>query len=245
MQFCSVLQWRRDCCLLLYLQLKQSIITAYGADGAWMQNSDGTLTFSANGDFSKFTGIMIDGSIIDSENYTIASGSSRVTLKNEYLTTLSVGTHTLTFVYSDGECSANFEVKTNDAHKHSYGTEWKYSEADHWHECSCGDKSDKSAHTFEWKTDKDASKTETGLKHEECSICGAKRNENTVIEKLPADDSGKAGGTDNTDNSGSKSDINSPKTGDESNMLLWAALLLISGGAAVGTVVVKKKKYNR
>ena len=37
----------------------------------------------------------------------------------------------------------------------------------------------------------------------------------------------------------------SPKTGDNSNMILWIALLFISGGAVIGiTVYSKKKKEN-
>lgn len=82
-----------------------------GANGAWTQNSDGTLTFRANGDFSKFTGVKVDGTLIDAKNYTAVSGSTVITLKADYLKTLSVGTHKLTVVYTDGECSANFEVK--------------------------------------------------------------------------------------------------------------------------------------
>lgn len=82
-----------------------------GANGAWTQNGDGTLTFRANGDFSKFTGVKVDGTLIDAKNYTAVSGSTVITLKADYLKTLSVGTHKLTVVYTDGECSANFEVK--------------------------------------------------------------------------------------------------------------------------------------
>ena len=82
-----------------------------GANGAWTQNTDGTLTFRANGDFSKFTGVKIDGTLIDPKNYTAKSGSTIITLKADYLKTLSVGTHKLTVVYTDGECSTNFEVK--------------------------------------------------------------------------------------------------------------------------------------
>lgn len=82
-----------------------------GANGAWTQNGDGTLTFRANGDFSKFTGFKVDGTLIDAKNYTAVSGSTVITLKADYLKTLSVGTHKLTVVYTDGECSANFEVK--------------------------------------------------------------------------------------------------------------------------------------
>lgn len=82
-----------------------------GANGAWTQNSDGTLTFRANGDFSKFTGVKVDGTLIDAKNYTAVSGSTVITLKADYLKTLSAGTHKITVVYTDGECSANFEVK--------------------------------------------------------------------------------------------------------------------------------------
>ena len=37
-------------------------------------------------------------------------------------------------------------------------------------------------HTWSWVIDKEPTYTETGLKHEECSVCGAKQNENTVID---------------------------------------------------------------
>ena len=82
-----------------------------GANGTWTQNSNGTLVFRANGDFSKFTGVKVDGTLIDAKNYTAVSGSTVITLKADYLKTLSAGTHKITVVYTDGECSANFEVK--------------------------------------------------------------------------------------------------------------------------------------
>ena len=82
-----------------------------GANGTWTQNSDGTLVFRANGDFSKFTVVKVDGTLIDAKNYTAVSGSTVITLKADYLKTLSAGTHKITVVYTDGECSANFEVK--------------------------------------------------------------------------------------------------------------------------------------
>ncbi len=82
-----------------------------GANAKWSQNTGGTLTIRANGDFSKFTGIKVDGVLIDAKNYTAVSGSTVVTLNADYLKTLSVGNHSITFVYTDGECSTNFEVK--------------------------------------------------------------------------------------------------------------------------------------
>ena len=82
-----------------------------GANGSWTQNSDGTLTVRANGEFSKFTGVKVDGKLIDTKNYTAKSGSTIVTLSKNYLATLPVGNHSLTVVFNDGECSTNFTVK--------------------------------------------------------------------------------------------------------------------------------------
>lgn len=89
--------------------LSYSIIE--GANSSWTKNTDGTLTFRANGDFSKFTGVKVDDTLIDAKNYTAASGSTIITLKADYLNTLAAGEHTLTVVYTDGECSTKFEGK--------------------------------------------------------------------------------------------------------------------------------------
>lgn len=62
-----------------------------------------------------------------------------------------------------------------DGHTHKYGTEWKYDETNHWHECECGNKADITAHTFKWIVDKEATTTEKGSKHEECTVCGYKK----------------------------------------------------------------------
>ena len=82
-----------------------------GANGAYTKNTDGTLTFRANGDFSKFVGVKVDGNTISADKYTAVSGSTVVTLNSNYLGTLSVGEHTLSIVYTDGECSTSFEIK--------------------------------------------------------------------------------------------------------------------------------------
>lgn len=62
-----------------------------------------------------------------------------------------------------------------DGHTHKYGTEWKYDETNHWHECECGNKADITTHTFKQIIDKEATATEKGSKHEECTVCGYKK----------------------------------------------------------------------
>ncbi len=85
-----------------------------GANGTWMQNSDKELRFRINGDISKFVGVKVDDEWLDKENYVADAGSTIVTLKNEYLKNLSVGKHKITFVYTDGEASTNFEVRESE-----------------------------------------------------------------------------------------------------------------------------------
>ena len=82
-----------------------------GANSSWTKNTDATLKFVANGDLSKLVGVKVDSALITADKYTAVSGSTVITLKNDYLDTLSVGKHTLTVVYNDGECSTEFEIK--------------------------------------------------------------------------------------------------------------------------------------
>ena len=124
-------------------------------------------------------------------------------------------------------------------HTHSYGSDWKYDADNHWHECSCGDKADKAAHDFKWVVDKEATATQKGSKHEECKVCGYKK----AAVEIPATGSTTkpTDPTQTNPNTGAES----PKTGDNSNMILWIALLFISSGAVIGiTVYSKKKKEN-
>ncbi|WP_370767059.1 InlB B-repeat-containing protein [[Ruminococcus] lactaris] len=124
-------------------------------------------------------------------------------------------------------------------HTHSYGSDWKYDVDNHWHECSCGDKADKAAHDFKWVVDKEATATQKGSKHEECKVCGYKK---AAVEILATGSTTKP--TDPTQTN-SNTGAEGPKTGDNSNMILWIALLFISGGAVIGiTVYSKKKKEN-
>ena len=121
-------------------------------------------------------------------------------------------------------------------HTHSYGSDWKNDADNHWHECSCGDKADKAAHDFKWVVDKEATATQKGSKHEECKVCGYKK----AAVEIPATGS-TTKPTDPTQTNPSTG-AESPKTGDNSNMILWIALLFISGGVLTGVTVFDKRK---
>ena len=121
-------------------------------------------------------------------------------------------------------------------HTHSYGSEWKNDATNHWHECSCGDKTDKAVHDFKWIVDKEATATQKGSKHEECKVCGYKK----AAVEIPA--TGFTTKPIDSTQTNPSTGAESTKTGDNSNMILWIALLFISGGVLKGVKVFDKRK---
>ena len=85
-----------------------------GEDETWTLDSDGNLTIKGSGDFSKFVGVKVDGNLLDTKYYTAKEGSTIITLKAEYLNTLSVGSHTFEIVWNDGSASTNFTIEEDE-----------------------------------------------------------------------------------------------------------------------------------
>ena len=155
-----------------------------GENGSWTQNSDGTLRFRADGEFNKFTGVKVDGTLVSADNYTAQSGSTIIVFKSSFLKGLSVGTHKLTVVYIDGECSTNFEVK-------------QVAEG----------------------TTADATTATTT----------AAASDTTATENKAAATTATA--------------TKAPKTGDDSNPLVWIVLLVAACGGMAGCTVYGKRKH--
>ena len=85
-----------------------------GANGTWKQDSTDGLTITSDGDFAKFTGLKVNGVILDTSNYTAVSGSTVVTLKPSYLGGLAIGTYGIEFLYSDGSTRTTFTIAKAD-----------------------------------------------------------------------------------------------------------------------------------
>ena len=81
-----------------------------GNDGTWTQNSKDGLSFTSNAEFDDFLKVMVDGKDLDPSNYTVAEGSTVVTLKADYLATLSVGKHTIAIVSKSGTAGTTFTI---------------------------------------------------------------------------------------------------------------------------------------
>ena len=142
-----------------------------GANTSWEQNSDGSLSIRGSGAISKFVGVKVDGNLVDVKNYTVKEGSTIVTLKADYLNTISVGNHTFEIIWTDGTASTRFTVSKSDS-----------------------------------------------------------------------------GSDEPKDNDGNQTDdnqqITAPKTGDNSQTVLWISLLEVSLAGLLSMVYVRKKKEN-
>ena len=68
------------------------------------------LSFTSNAAFSDFIRVELDGKTLDEKNYIVKEGSTIVTLKADYVATLSAGKHTIGVVSENGTASTTFTV---------------------------------------------------------------------------------------------------------------------------------------
>ena len=188
-----------------------------------------TKTVYKGGDKFDPTGMVVtavykDGTSEPITNYSIFHGD-KLTKGQEYVT----------IQYEDGSGNSDIKVRQTitvgayeGPHTHTYaGSPWYQDATSHWHQCTdstCPDPrasaTELASHTFVWKVDQAATTTQTGLKHEECTVCSYKRSENTVVARLPGGDS----------------DL--PETG----MLWWPVSVLLLVGLALLFIGFKARK---
>ena len=183
------------------------------------------------------TAVYEDGTSEPITNYIIFRGDKLVQ-----------GQADVTIQYDDGSANSGINVKQTITvkpyvgdHRHTYdGGSWYADAKSHWHQCTdkdCPDlyasTKDLASHTFVWKVEKAATATETGLKHEECTVCGFERNETEIPTRH-------GGRPDTKPDGGAENTATSPKTGD-AGIALYAGLSLLALSGS-GWVVGKKRR---
>ncbi len=101
--------------------------------------------------------------------------------------------------------------------------QWASDPQQHWLACTvCGVRQSEAAHTFVWITDKEATETQAGARHQQCTVCGYAK----AAEEIPA--------------------TAMPTTGQDGPSALWI-LLLAAGSALAGFVVfrARRRSYDR
>ena len=84
-----------------------------GANQKYTITKNNEAKFKINADFRLFDDgkVYVDNELVDPKNYTAESGSTIITLKKEFVDTLSVGEHTLKVLFNDGgEAITTFNV---------------------------------------------------------------------------------------------------------------------------------------
>ena len=83
-----------------------------GANQKYTIDKDSDMTFRIDADYSLFDKkVYIDNELVDVNNYTSKEGSTIIIFNKDYVSTLSVGKHTLKVLFSDNnEALTNFEI---------------------------------------------------------------------------------------------------------------------------------------
>ena len=189
-------------------------------------------------------------------------GTTAVLTRDQYVIfhgdKLTKGQTYVTIQYDDGSHNSGIKVDQKitvgayeGPHTHTYaGSPWYQDATSHWHQCTdstCPDPrasaTELASHTFVWKVDTEAARTQTGLKHEECTVCGFKRSEGTVLPVLSGSGTTTPGTTIPGTTGGTTGAAKSPKPGD-AGIALYAglSLLTLSGGWVVGKKRREEKK---
>ena len=172
-------------------EIKTPYAITEGTGSSYALQSGSSLTVRGNGDFSKFTGIKVDGVQIGAEHYEAKSGSTIVTLKSSYLDTLTAGTHSLEILWTDGSASTAFAIQQSESQK----------------------------------PDDDVKELNT--------------NQNPVNQN-PANQNPQSVPQNNTEQTDSMKN-ESPKTGEDDNLLVLAAWLFLLGSGFAGVTYYRRR----
>lgn len=153
-------------------------------------------------------------------------------------TTKGETTYSATFT-SDWAEKQTRVLENVDVLPHSYGTAWLSDDTNHWHECTeCKTKTDVTAHTYVWVIDKEATETETGYQHQECNVCGHKKD----LVEIPKLDVPQTPETpEKPETPETPVNPETPQTNDTANIGFW----FLSGIIAVMAGFILKEKKNK
>ena len=141
-----------------------------------------TVRFNANGG----TGTMADVTGVPAGAYTLPANGFTAPAGKQFKgwSTDASGAVIEGTTYNVTGDVTLYAIWENKPHTHTYSTEWSTDSANHWHECSCGDKKDLAPHVDAnndhncdvcgWKMSDHTGGTATCKEKATCTICGQK-----------------------------------------------------------------------
>ncbi len=203
--------------------------TVSSADCTTNEQNDGQITgvdttmeykLSTSSEWTEITGTSVTGLVSGTYNVRVKANG---TVLASAAATVTIGEHTC--VAEEG---------------------WHSDETNHWNTCECGEKLNEAEHTFKWVTDKDATATEAGSKHEECEVCGYKKAAveipATGTTEDPSEPSEPSNPEEPSQDNPDAGETDSPQTGDNSNIALLIVLMGVGAAGLVATVLLQKRR---
>lgn len=210
-----------------------------GAGGTWSEESGGNLTMRADGEFDKFQSVQVDGVTVDPIYYTAEQGSTIITLKSEFLQTLTAGTHTLTIFFNDGAASADFVVKEVQEEENAGNQPGEGQNPGE------GSKPEEGQQPGEGSKPEDEQQPSHGADSDNGQQNGDTNAENNGQQISGTDENDNAGQSGNatvTKVEKTQDISKAVKTGDESNVAMLAGVMIIALLACMVTGCIKIKK---
>lgn len=105
-----------ECNACGFVRVVEEVITPEiieGKDGKWNTKKGNNLSFTTNVSSARFIGIKVDGVEIDESQYERQNDGTKIILSIDFLSTLSVGKHTISVLSKDGVAYAGFTVEAH------------------------------------------------------------------------------------------------------------------------------------
>ena len=105
-----------ECNACGFVRVVEEVITPEiieGKDGKWNTKKRNNLSFTTNVSSARFIGIKVDGVEIDESQYERQNDGTKIILSIDFLSTLSVGKHTISVLSKDGVAETEFTVEAH------------------------------------------------------------------------------------------------------------------------------------
>ena len=142
-----------------------------------------TAVTCMNGRDGKITGVTT------AMEYKAAADTAWTACTGTEIAGLAPGSYQVRLAAAAGTFASAAQTVEVPAHTCTAQGAWQTDDQNHWQNCTsqtCHAKLDLAAHTFAWVTDKPATATEAGSRHEQCTVCGYRK----AAQSIPATGSG-------------------------------------------------------
>ena len=198
-------------------------------EAQWLRGGEEGLSFRIDAELSKLRGVSVDGQNLSDTSFGASEGSTVITLKPDYLDTLSAGTHTLSVLFEDGEATGTLTVSEEPAGTQESSEMSSEESSEEPSEESSEESSGESAPDSSEEPSEESSQVSDAASAEEPSA----ESSDSSSGMTPESSASQAPET-------SQEDM--PDTGDTAEVSLWSAVFFLSLAALAVLMAAWRRK---